>query len=86
VDIGKCQREGWITEESLEWNEHLGFLRRVERYKHAFICQLYQLYAAAEYSSRYPDELERRLADLQQPDDVTKLVCNLKRELTEYSV
>ncbi len=56
IDIETCKLKNCYSPQSWEWNANIGFIKRHNYHLYHFICKLYQLYLAAEFSSRMPEQ------------------------------
>lgn len=79
IDIEEFKRKNLIDQSSVEWNENIGFLIRVDYRQKKFYCQLYQHYFAAEYSCHLSN-LEQKLLE---ESIYARKVCQLHKELME---
>jgi hypothetical protein len=84
ISIQDLEKNGLFLPEAKEWkewNEHIGFIERVNHRRLKFICSLYQYYSAAEYSCDLnEDELKEKL----NQEEPAKLVKSLRNELIEF--
>ncbi|MDE3090846.1 MAG: NACHT domain-containing protein, partial [Chloroflexota bacterium] len=49
-DSKECERNSWITRESCEWNEEIGFIRDKYPRRYRFMCNLLHYYFCVEYA------------------------------------
>jgi len=83
-DSQECERNRWITPESCDWNEDIGFIRYKYPRRYQFMCNLLHHYLCAEYAWDFElkeEEIRETMIQRNTSHPVTQSVLNLLNQI-----